>query len=283
MKKFLAALLLITLTTSLYGCNQPNNNSSDTETSDITLSSPEDTTEKPYVHSENGYFNLADNGFELQMDAQEGGTCWLYAAAVSIESSYFLTNGTNIDIDPLKMLDTIYDDNKNEGFFVKEGVSKKELGGWSWMIAETLSNGFGEYVVDRAAVIEENSSEKLKNAIKNYGAVIVSVPDTDRTKKGTFNDYMTINHVTDNIEDYDHDITVIGWDDNFPKEYFKDEASQNGAWIAYNSSLGDFGYYYISYDTALKSPVSLSVTDKFSEVVSYDCGSEGNASINIAE
>ena len=127
MKKFLAALLLITLTTSLYGCNQSNNNSSDTETSDITLSSPEDTTEKPYVHSENGYFNLADNGFDLQMDAQEGGTCWLYAAAVSIESSYFLNNGTNIDIDPLEMLDIIYNDDKSEGFFVKEGVSKKSL------------------------------------------------------------------------------------------------------------------------------------------------------------
>ncbi len=282
MKKFLTALLLLTLATTLYGCNQSNNNSenSGTETSINTLSSTEDTTEKPYVHSENGYFNLVDNGFDLQMDTQDGGTCWLYAAAVSIESSYFLNNGTNIDIDPLEMLDIIYNDDKSEGFFVKEGVSKKELGGWSWMIAETLSNGFGKYIVDRAAVIEENSSEKLKYAIQNYGAVIVSVPDTDRTKKGTFNDYMTINHVTDDIEDYDHDITVIGWDDNFPKEYFKDKALQNGAWIAYNSSLGDYGYYYISYDTALKSPVSLSVTDKYSEVLSYDCGSEGNASVN---
>ncbi|MBQ3565674.1 MAG: hypothetical protein IJA12_00705 [Oscillospiraceae bacterium] len=285
MKKLFAALLLLTLTTTLYGCSHSDNELSDTETSNtetsIITSSIKDTTEKPYTHSENGYFNLVDSGYDLQMDTQEGGTCWLYSASVSIESSYFLNNGTNIDINPLEMLDIIYSDDKSEGFFVKEGINKKELGGWSWMITETLSNGFGKYVIDKATVIEEGSTEKLKETIKNTGAVIVSVPDTDRTKKGAFNNYMTINHVTDNIEDYDHDVTIIGWDDNFPKEYFKDEASQNGAWIAYNSLLGDFGYYYISYDTALKSPVALSVTDKYSDILFYDCGNEGDASINV--
>jgi hypothetical protein len=67
-------------------------------------------------------------------------------------------------------------------------------------------------------------------------------------------------------------VTIIGYDDNFPKEYFKKPASEDGAWITYNSNLGSAGFYYISYCAPLEYAFSHSVTDKFDKVLSYDAG-----------
>ena len=48
-----------------------------------------------------------------------------------------------------------------------------------------------------------------------------------------------------------HDVVIIGWDDNFPKELFNDESvEENGAFICINSWGRKFGYngvFYVSY------------------------------------
>ena len=47
-----------------------------------------------------------------------------------------------------------------------------------------------------------------------------------------------------------HDIVIIGWDDNYPKENFVTQPEGDGAFICKNSWGADFGqdgYFYISY------------------------------------
>lgn len=275
---------MISATSCSYSAEKPeipeNHSVSPTEiASEATEAPTEKNTLAPYTHGEDGYFNLIDEGIEFDMETQSGGTCWLYAAAASMESAYSKKYEQPIDIVPLEMLDIIYSDDKTEGFFVKDGIDKLELGGWTWIITETLSNGFNGCYIDEALIAADNTQESIKAHIRSYGAVCVGVPDTMDSKKRTIQNYRTLNHVTDKDEDYDHQVTVIGWDDNFPKEFFNDEASQNGAWIAYNSLLGGTGYYYISYDTTLRDPIVLSVSDKYSDIASYDYGNEGDAAI----
>lgn len=72
---------------------------------------------------------------------------------------------------------------------------------------------------------------------------------------------------------FDHDVTIIGWDNHFPKEYFMQEPAQDGAWIVYNSNVGQI-YYYISYCSPLGYSISHTVSDKYSEVLSFDAGNE---------
>ncbi len=90
--------------------------------------------------------------------------------------------------------------------------------------------------------------------------------------------YLTIN---DPDDEFDHAVVIVGWDDNFPKEYFVREASQNGAWLAQNTKgdgYGVGGYYWISYDTPLDLATVFAITDEYDHVVSYDCNCEDEIS-----
>ncbi len=239
-------------------------------------------TGEKYVHGEDGYYNLADDGIKVNMRVQKGGTCWLFSTAVTMETGCQRLHNKLIEIDPMPLLKLIYGKDKDEGYFVK-GANAESAGGLNFIVIDTLANGFGDgLVLDGSIDASDYTPEEMKEGIKKYGALNVGVPDTDPGKKGTFHGYSTINHVTDDPEDYDHAVSFIGWDDHFPREYFKEPASQDGAWIAYNS-MSNGGYFYYSYDMDIDrgwdKPSYMSVTDEYSHVESYDVGNEVDTTI----
>ena len=235
-----------------------------------------------YVHGEDGYYCLDDDGVPVELRAQVGGTCWLFAAAVCMETGYERTHGGEIKIDPMKLLDKVYGEDKKEGYFVRN-VGAREFGGFASQVVHTLSNGFDGYVLDRGIRLPDNETDTIKKYIKEYGAVYFAVPDTVATKKGTFDGYTTINHVT-SPDNYDHSIAAVGWDDYFPKKYFVDTPSQDGAWLTANSQE-NADYYYVSYGTkpedVFDHPQCMSMSDEYSAVASHDCGFDEKCSIKM--
>ena len=220
--------------------------------------------------SQKSYFSLADEGNIANVKSQYSGTCWVTAASTSIESSYKMKYNQDIEIDPSKIADDIYDDNKEEGYFLKKGTDKYDFGGWSWMIIEAAANGIEDYILTEGYGIKEFSRDEIKDVIENFGAVTIDINDYSY-RFGTFDGKKTLNALENDF--IDHAVVLIGWDDNFPKENFKKPASQNGAWLAQNSkgpSWGNDGRYWISYDTPLESPTIFSVSKDYEHVEYYD-------------
>ena len=253
------------------------------ENDDKAVSAPADSAENhEYFHgdgADGSYYSLLDEGVVTPVKMQEGGTCWVNGAATSMESCRLKANGESIEIDPMALLDDVYLDPEHEGFFLKKGVNVVEYGGWNWMVVESAANGVGDngYVLSEAidGTFEGHDIDTYKDMIRNYGGVAVSISDATAGAAYKLNDgYCTYNAPD---ADPDHEAVLIGWDDNFPAEYFQKKASRDGAFLCQNSrgdKWGKGGYYWVSYDTPLDSATSYILTDNYCRVDHYDGGKE---------
>ena len=132
----------------------------------------------------------------------------------------------------------------------------------------SLSEINKESVVNVKEILEKGGStcsaskiEEIKEYITKYGAVRVDI-----YHHSTYNNYGS--YYYDGSEAINHAVSVIGWDDNYPKEKFKtgNQPSRNGAFIVKNSwgaawNRGINGYFYISYDDVNVCKNILSVQD----------------------
>ena len=222
-------------------------------------------------------YSLVDEGYDTPIKSQRNGTCWVYAPSTSMESTYKKKYGEDISIDYIDLLEAVYSENPTEGYFLKVQEAKGDIGGWVWQVVEKTANGFDKYILEDASSYVNTDIKTMKSAIVQYGAMNVAINDANQSKFGYFDNYYTLNDP--DSEDFDHAVVLVGWDDDFPKEYFRQEAKQNGAWLAQNSrgdKWGNGGYYWVSYDTPFIENTIFQVTDVYKKVVSYDGGGENH-------
>ena len=89
----------------------------------------------------------------------------------------------------------------------------------------------------------QESSDALKEAIMEYGAVAASMYFDDNSVRNGSHYYF-------GEMDPDHAVAIVGWDDEYPTNNFKNFPPGPGAWIMKNSwgkSVGSNGFYYVSY------------------------------------
>ncbi len=95
--------------------------------------------------------------------------------------------------------------------------------------------------------IPTQDRDAVKQAIMDYGVGTLSYYSADAYEDPTTG--ATYCYTTGTGTN--HDVTVIGWDDNYPKENFTTQPPGDGAWLIKNSwgtrynTLG--GYFYLSY------------------------------------
>ena len=103
-----------------------------------------------------------------------------------------------------------------------------------------------------AIILRERDETQIKRLIYTYGAVqsaIYSRPDFQEISR--YYNAETAAYYYPLKQECNHDITIIGWDDHYPKENFTGRPEHDGAYICKNSwgsSFGKDGYFYISYD-----------------------------------
>lgn len=90
----------------------------------------------------------------------------------------------------------------------------------------------------------------LKSHIMNYGSVCASIATPRVSSNYNESTYALYDILPKRDDDVGHSISIVGWDDDYPKENFKIKPAQDGAFLCLNSwgeEWGNQGYFYISY------------------------------------
>ena len=192
-------------------------------------------------------------------DQGPNGSCWTFACYSSLEST--LRPGEILDFSEKHMRNTHgFDWGPEKGG--NRFISTAYLARWSGPILEE-EDPYSPYDfvspknLVRAKDIKEvmylpdmdvdfdEGMNAIKDAIMNYGAVQTAMYASDRyLNKAEWAHYCP-RRVNGN-----HAVAIIGWDDNYPKENFRQTPPKNGAWLIRNSwgkDMGIDGYYWASY------------------------------------
>ena len=204
------------------------------------------------------------------------GTCWTFAANAVIETQLLRTGCGEWDLSEKNMaLLCGFDGDWNIGG--NNDMAAAYLLRWGGAVVETNDVYFsdnGYYTTDRARNEWENlrPSHPLDPALHIQNVVWVPALDgTEAKRNGLKSAIMKYGAVSTCIYAYstspymnggayycnqklgcDHAVTVVGWDDNYSTNNFKEtrRPPSNGAWLVKNShgtGSGDNGYWHVSF------------------------------------
>lgn len=99
----------------------------------------------------------------------------------------------------------------------------------------------------------DGNRDAAKQLLMEHGALVTSYYDDYGADQPGFNSTYNSYYQTAKTGVVNHAVTVVGWDDNFPRTSFNDYnlPDADGAWLvkgSWGKSYGDGGYYWISYE-----------------------------------
>lgn len=203
--------------------------------------------------------------------------CWAFAACSLLEIKIALTEGKYLNLSEDHLIEhcPISADAMSGGNW---GLSSSYLTKLLGPVLEHDENkrNLGYYVQEYS---ETHGAKEIKKAIKKNGAVLTSLYYGPEISKFYDPIHFSYYHSEDRHR-ATHELLLVGWDDKYPKEKFKQMPPGDGAFIAMNSfgtDFGEGGFFYISYydDIASKRGISIDQYDGHSRefrVISKDRG-----------
>ncbi len=186
------------------------------------------------------------------------GTCWAFASLGALETTLLPGENDVFSTDHMTLCNS-YNLGMNRGG--EHTMSIAYLAAWQGPVYEK-DDPYGDGVtnpeltavkhLEEALVINERDFDILKSAIFRYGAIETSLYSQMEYVDSVSAYYSEENaaYYYDGEEVPNHDVVVVGWDDNYPKENFTKMPEGDGAFICKNSwgeEFGEDGYFYVSY------------------------------------
>ena len=221
-------------------------------------------------------------------DQETEGNCWAFASIAALESCILKANGTAYDFseENLKNIVAMFSDYGNLGARPNSGGNLFMAIGYfaSWLGPvyekdDIYSSNALSLLYDAVTHIQNvlfiprtspTDNDNIKEAIMKYGAVVVNMFYSDA--------YLSNDGISYYLPEYsgmNHEVTIVGWDDNYPKEKFNTTPPGDGAFIVRNSwgpDWGENGYFYVSYYDAsfARNTIQPPYTFVFNDTNHYD-------------
>lgn len=191
-------------------------------------------------------------------DQGEHGTCWSSAALTALESARLPKDGEVFSVDHMSFHNSFSLDSEVGGDYI---MSLAYLLAWQGPVLEE-EDPYGDGVspdgltpsvhVKEVRILPDKDYRAVKEAVFLYGGVQSSLYSSQADGQSYSAHYKEENsaYCYDGDEPPNHDVVIVGWADDYPKENFATEAEGDGAFLCLNSwgkEFGEEGYFYVSY------------------------------------
>lgn len=186
------------------------------------------------------------------------GTCWAFAALSAMESALLPEESMVFSVDHMSMSNSFNITQYDGGEYT---MGMAYLAAWQGPVYES-DDPYGDNKtssdlspvkhVQEMQIIDGKDYEGIKTAVFKYGGVQSSLYSSLKSSqsKSSFYNKETKAYCYMGQEKPNHDVVIIGWDDNYSKENFSVEPEGDGAFICQNSwgeDFGENGIFYVSY------------------------------------
>lgn len=186
------------------------------------------------------------------------GTCWAFASLSAMESALLPEEKAEYSPDHMSLKNSFYLEQADGGNYT---MGMAYLTAWQGPVYEA-DDPYGDHTspddlkpvkhVQEIQIIEHKDYEKIKEAVFKYGGVQTSIYSAIRSTRVDSDYYNSVtgSYCYIGTQKANHDVLIIGWDDNYSKDNFNMEVEGDGAFICQNSwgsGFGESGVFYISY------------------------------------
>lgn len=210
----------------------------------------------------------------------EFGTCWAFASLTALEASLLPEEELDFSEDHMSLQNS-FSFSQNEGGEYTMAIAY--LTSWQGPVLEK-DDPYGDGKspsglkavkhVQEIQILEGKNYDRIKEMVFRCGGVQSSLymPLSNPSSNSDYYNAENYAYCYIGTEKPNHDVVIIGWDDNYPKENFNLSMEADGAFICRNSwgeSFADNGTFYISYyDTNIG--IHNVVYTKIEEADNYD-------------